>query len=54
MIDCEADPQHVAADIGDAVAGLERLVPALRIRASEGEEPRVRLAIERVEKLGTD
>ena len=52
VVDRETDPQHVAADIGDAIFRFQLLVPALCGWASEGEEARVRRSVERVEWLG--
>ena len=52
MIQPEADPEHIATHIGDAVSGAKLLAPALRVWASEREEARVRPAVERVQKLG--
>jgi len=53
LIDAETDPQHVAANVGDAVAGLQLGIPALRIGASESEEPSVSapISVQRIEKL---
>src|SRR6476469_1724618 len=51
LIDSEADPQHIAANVGDAVLNLEVGIPALGVGASEGEEARVRAAFERIEQF---
>ena len=48
----QADPQDIAAHIGDAVAGLQLVIPALRIRAAKGKEARVRAAIDRIQQFG--
>src|SRR5690349_16849105 len=52
LIDAETDAQHVAAHVGDAVPRLELGIPALGVWAAESEEARVRLPLERIEKLG--
>jgi len=38
LIDAESYPQHIATYVGDAVAGLQFGIPALRVRSPEGEE----------------
>jgi hypothetical protein len=38
LIDAESYPEHIAANVGDAVAGLQLGIPALRLRYPEGEE----------------
>src|SRR6185312_5317173 len=52
LVNPEADPQDVAAHIGDAVLGHELRIPALGVRAAEGKEARVLTAIKGIEQLG--
>jgi hypothetical protein len=52
VIEAKADPQHVAAHVGDAIALAQHVVPARRIGVAEGEEAGVRAVVERVEQLG--
>src|SRR6185437_14354535 len=52
LVDSKTDPQNVAANVGDAVPGLELLVPAQCGGASEGEEAGMRKAVDRIEELG--
>src|SRR3954469_670266 len=51
LIDSKADPEHVAAHVGDRVLRHQGGVPALSVRAAEREEPRVRPAVQRVEQF---
>ena len=52
LIDSESDPQHVAADVGDAIAREQIRIPALRTGIAKGEEAGMRAAVERIEQIG--
>src|SRR3569833_3027322 len=51
VIERQADAQHVVAHVGDG-AGIQQLgFPSLSLRVTEGQEARVRLAVQRVQQL---
>src|SRR5207237_7791619 len=52
LVDPEADAKDIAANVGDAVLCLQLRIPALSIRASEGEEAGVWPRTQRVEQFG--
>src|SRR3569832_2308619 len=48
VIERQADAQHVVARVGDG-AGIQQLgFPSLSLRVTEGQDARVRLAVQRV------
>src|SRR4051812_41219915 len=51
LINSEPDPEHVAAQIGNHVPRLELGIPTLCAGTAERKEARMRLSVERVEKL---
>src|SRR6185369_5175786 len=53
LIDTESYPQHIATYVGDAVAGLQFGIPALRIGASESEEAGMGSSVQRIEQFGS-
>ena len=52
MVEAETDPEHVAADVGDAVARCQCGLPLCGAGMAEGEEAGVGAAIERVQEFG--